>query len=242
VWIGFRLALLAPALALSVFAQEAPAPTARPTPPPTPTPVPGDIHVVVTVTGADGRKGPSSSAVAWIPGSPMPAGPKAKKTMTSKDKRFDPRVVAVATGGTIDFPNVDKIYHNVFSPSDRNKFDLGLYRNGASRSMTFENPGLVKIYCNIHPQMAAYLMVVDGGAHAVTGPDGVAVLRGLRPGRYTVKVWDEKGGERSETADVASGRVTMLPVSLDATSWRDLPHKNKHGKDYPPPDDDENRY
>ena len=145
-------------------------------------------------------------------------------------------------GSTVEFPNLDPIFHNVFSLSEKAKFDLGLYKNGASKPMTFEKPGLVRIYCNIHPQMAAYLMVVDGEIFGVGGADGVVVLSGVPPGRHPVKVWDEKGGESTTTVEVISGQTTPLAIVLEGSSWRDVAHKNKYGKKYPPPDDDENRY
>ena len=71
---------------------------------------------------------------------------------------------------TVDFPNVDPIYHNVFSVSGGNRFDLGLYRSGSSKSQKFDETGLVRVYCNIHPQMVGFVMVVDSDFAAVTGP------------------------------------------------------------------------
>ncbi len=248
---AFRLASFGAALALVVAAGFLPAvqsppvpaatPTARPVPTATPTPLPGEIQVKVTVTAPDRKVVPGAMAVLWIPGSKAPKPP-ANLKIASKDKRFDPRITAVPQGATVDFPNYDKIFHNAFSLSEKAKFDLGLYRNGASKPVTFSQPGLVKVYCNIHPQMAALVLVVDGELYGLAGPDGTAVLQNLRPGRYAVKVWEERGGEWSGTADVASGKATTLTVALDGSTFKDAPHKNKYGKDYPPPDDDENRY
>lgn len=219
------------------------APTAppRPTPTATPTPVPGEIKVSVVVAGTDGKKLPGVGSVAWIPGS-KGVGPRPAPKLSSRNKRFDPRVLAVSKGSTVDFPNLDRIHHNVFSLSETAKFDLGLYKNGASKPWKFENPGVVRVYCNIHPQMAAFLMVVDGEVLGQTGLDGTVTLPPVPPGRYPVKVWDEKGGEWSGFADVQSAKTTTLAVALDASAWKEVPHKNKYGKDYPPPDDDENRY
>lgn len=196
----------------------------------------------VTLIGPDGKRAPAAGTVVWLPGVPggkaaSPAHPK----IASKAKRFDPRITVVPAGTAVDFPNLDNIFHNVFSLSEKNRFDLGLYRNGAFRSMTFDNPGLVRIYCNIHPQMAAYIMVVDG-PWAQTGPDGTATLEGVPAGKRTLRFWDEKGGERTETVDVVSGRPASVAIVLDGSAWREIPHKNKYGKEYPPPDDDENRY
>jgi plastocyanin len=216
---------------------------ARPTPAPTPTPVPGEVRVTVTVYGPDQKKSLGAGAVVWIPGA-KPVGPHAaaKPQLASQNKRFTPRVLAVPVGTTVDFPNLDRIHHNVFSLSEKAKFDLGLYKNGASKPWKFEQPGVVRIFCNIHPQMAAFVMVVDGEVYATAGPDGVAVLTNVPPGKKSVKVWDERGGEWSGTVDVAAGRSVPIAVTLDGSAFREAPHKNKYGKDYPPPDDDENRY
>lgn len=236
---AFALGAVAVAAAIG-FAQPAP-PATRP--PATPTPEPGRVRVTVTVLDPKSGRVPGANAIVWIPGSPAPGGPSpAPQKVASKDKRFSPRVTAVTAGSTVEFPNLDRIHHNVFSVSPAATFDLGLYKNGASRPMTFDNLGLVKIYCNIHPQMAAFVLVVDGKNHALAGADGVALLLGVPPGRRTVKVWDERGGEWATTVDVSPGATANVTAALDASGYRDLPHKNKYGKDYPPPDDDENRY
>ncbi len=222
----------------------APSPTPLPTatPRPTPTPIPtGTLRVKVLVTGSDGRTLPAPDAVVWLPGSRgrRPA-PQAK--MASRDKRFEPRVLAVPKGAAVSFPNFDKIFHNVFGLSEPGRFDLGLYRNGAARTTRFAEPGVVRVYCNIHPQMAAYVVVLDGDLFSQTGADGVAAIAAVPAGRHAVRAWDERGGEWSGTASVTAGGTTDVSVTLDATKWKATPHKNKHGKDYPPPDDDENRY
>lgn len=213
-------------------------------PTPTPTPVPGEIRVQVTLS-VGAKRAPGVGAVAWLPGSASPAGHAggpARPKIASKGKRFEPRIEAVPVGTAVEFPNLDKIYHNVFSLSEGAKFDLGLYRNGASKTWKFERPGLVRVYCNIHPQMAAYLLVIDGRNYGQAGADGVVTLSGVPPGRHAVKVWEEKGGDWTGTADVYPGKTALLSVLLDATGYKDQPHKNKYGKNYPPPDEDENRY
>lgn len=222
----------------------APTPTPRPTatPRPTPTPIPtGIVRVKVLVTGADGRTLPAGDAVAWLPGVRGRAPARAPK-MASRDKRFEPRVLAVPKGTAVTFPNFDTIFHNVFSLSEPGRFDLGLYRNGAARTTRFEEAGVVRVYCNIHPQMAAYVVVLDGNLYAQAEADGVATIGAVPIGRHALKVWDERGGEWSGTVAVAAGAIADVSVTLDATKWKETPHKNKHGKDYPPPDDDENRY
>jgi plastocyanin len=206
----------------------------------------GELRVAVSVVGADGRAAPAPNAVVWIadgaarPGAAAP--PSTRPRIASKNKRFDPRITAVRAGTTVEFPNLDGIFHNVFSLSPGATFDLGLYRNGATRSMTFDTPGLVRVYCNIHPQMAAYLLVLDGTIWARTGADGSAVLANVPAGRATVRAWDERGGEYRGTVDVAAGKPASLAIALDGSNFKETPHLNKHGRPYPPPDDDANRY
>ena len=204
----------------------------------------GQLRAVVTVTGADGRAVPAPQAVVWIPGLGNPAGSRARTplSMASKDKRFEPRVLAVPVGMPVTFPNMDKIFHNVFSLSDKNRFDLGLYRKGSSKSATFENPGVVRVYCNIHPQMAAFIVVVDGAHYSAADADGVALLGGVPAGRHPLRAWDEKGGEWNGSVEVLPGRVAEVSIVLDVRAWREQPHTNKYGRAYPPPGDDDNRY
>jgi plastocyanin len=204
----------------------------------------GDVRVTVSVVTPEKKTVPGAGAVVWVvnAAAAKQAAPAAKPKIASKSKRFDPHVAVVPAGGTVQFPNLDGIYHNVFSLSEKARFDLGLYRNGASRAMSFENPGVVKIYCNIHPQMAAVLLVIDGGIWAQAGEDGTAVLAHVPAGRTTVRAWDEKGGEFTAVVDVPETGTIPLAVSFDGSGWRETAHKNKYGKDYPPPDDDGNRY
>ncbi len=204
----------------------------------------GEIHVTISVLTSEKKTIPGAGAVVWVvdPAAAKEAAASAKPKIASKSKRFDPHVAVVPAGGTVQFPNLDGIYHNVFSLSEKARFDLGLYRNGASRTMTFENPGVVRIYCNIHPQMAAVLVVLDGAIWAQAGPEGTAVLANVPAGKATVRAWDEKGGDFTAVVDVPPSGAAPLAISLDGSAWRETGHKNKYGKDYPPPDDDGNRY
>ena len=213
--------------------------------PPSPTPQPaGQIRVRVTLVQGDGARRPAADAVAWLPGAPVAesAQPAGAPRIAQQHKAFEPHVEVVSAGSTVAFPNFDRIYHNVFSLSEIARFDLGLYRNGASRSVTFAKPGVIRIYCNIHPSMSAFLVVVEGKAYAKTGADGTALLPPVRPGTYRLSVWHERVGDLKTDVTVKPGVVTTVDVPLDASRWRPEAHKNKYGKDYPPPDDDQTRY
>ena len=192
----------------------------------------------------DGQELPdASNTVVWIEGA-HGARKAASGTMKSADKRFQPRVVVVPVRSAVEFPNADPIYHNVFSVSGANRFDLGLYRSGASKSRNFEEPGLVRVYCNIHPQMVGFVMVVDSDFAAVTAPDGAFRLDDVPPGTWTLKVWHEEGAEASQPVTVRAGADATATLRLDITGFKPAPHKNKYGKDYkpPPPDAEDERY
>jgi len=109
--------------------------------------------------------------------------------LAQKDQAFTPRVLAVAAGTTVDFPNQDPIYHNVFSVSPVKRFDLGKYPRGHSKRVTFGKPGLVQVYCDIHTQMAAFVLVLPH--HGFTRPDaeGRFQLPDVPAGRYLLRVW-----------------------------------------------------
>jgi plastocyanin len=182
-------------------------------------------------------------AVVFIPGlkttgqAPSPAA-----SVTSRDKRFDPRILAVPAGTKVTFPNVDSIYHNAFSLSPGNTFDMGLYRKGASRDAVLKNPGIVRVYCNIHPDMAASVVVVDGGAFSVVQADGSYRIEGIPPGRHEVHIWSDVAGEQVLSLVFEAGGTTSWSPELDATKYQRVAHTNKHGKAYPKAKNDADRY
>ena len=215
------------ALVLAFLGSAGPSPTAVPAGSGT---IAGRVSLV--------RKGivsEAANAVVWIEGLKGAAASRPLRAeMKSQGKKFVPRVVAVEKSAEVDFPNADAIYHNVFSVSPANRFDLGLYRSGGSKQKRFEEPGLVRVYCNIHPQMVGFVMVVDSDFAAVTGPDGSFRFDNVPAGAWTVKIWHEEGGETSAPVTVRPKAEAALALKLDATDFRREPHKNKYGKDYPP--------
>lgn len=119
--------------------------------------------------------------------------------LAQKDQAFLPRVVVIPVGGVVDFPNMDPIYHNVFSVSPIKRFDLGKYPRGESRSVRFPKAGLVNVYCDIHSDMAAFILVVPNRAFARPKADGSWELPEVPAGRYTLCWWhpDLTGGKRT---------------------------------------------
>ena len=229
--------------AVQVRAQSPFAPgAATRTPTATPSPVPpGEVEIeVVLLSGKKRLTGDDS--VAWVPKLTARGRAETHVKIAQKNKQFEPRIAVVSVGSQVDFPNFDRVFHNVFSLSTPQPFDLGLYRKGKSKSVRFDQPGLVQIYCNIHPHMVAYLMIVDSRRHGTADARGRIRLRKIPPGVTTIEGWNVRGGMWSREVRVRPGRRSDITVELDVSSWRQVPHLNKHGKEYPPPDDDDFRY
>jgi plastocyanin len=181
-------------------------------------------------------------SVIWIPGLNIAASSTPAYSVTSKDKRFEPRILAVPRGSKVTFPNLDSIYHNAFSLSPGNTFDMGLYRKGASRDIVLKNPGVVRVYCNIHPDMAASVVVMDGNAFSLVSSDGSYRIEGIPAGRHEVHIWSDVAGEQVVPLVLEAGRTTEWSPALDATTYRRVAHTNKHGKAYPKAKNDADRY
>ncbi len=165
-----------------------------------------------------------------VPG-PPPARALETQKLAQRDKQFTPHVVAVMKGAAVEFPNDDKMFHNVFSLSQAAKFDLGLYKSGTSKTVTFDRAGAVDIYCNIHPEMAATIKVVDGGWFAVTGADGSFRLDEVPPGTYPIVGWIARGTEYHGTVTVKEGQSAT--VQLEVTEAGGTPrHLRKDGTPY----------
>ena len=203
----------------------------------------GTVEGRVVLTDSGSARSDASGVVVWVEGlhSAPPAAGK-EPQMRSLHKKFVPRVVAVGTGEAVAFPNDDGIFHNVFSVSGDNHFDLGLYRRGKSKEKKFETPGLVRVYCNIHPQMIGYVRVVDSSFYAVTQEDGAFRFENVPEGAHTIKAWFDEAGEASAPVSVRPGARVSAGLTLDASGYKPQPHKNKYGQDYPPPPPDEDRY
>jgi plastocyanin len=157
------------------------------------------------------------------------AKPTEGAALRQTEKRFDPRLLVVTAGSKVDFPNDDLVFHNVFSLSKGNEFDLGLYRQGSSKTVKFSNPGVVDVFCNIHPEMIATVLVVQNDRYAVVDPDGHYSLS-VPPGKHTLAVyWSAGVLERKEIEVEAGGKTT---VDLTLTDSGRARHLNKYGQQY----------
>jgi len=163
--------------------------------------IPGlDVRGAATVGGKA-----IPDAVIWFDAPGASRAARQKVVLDQRNLTFTPHVLAVQVGTTVDFPNNDRVFHDVFSFRDSKRFSLGLYPVGAVKRVPFDKPGLSRIFCNIHPHMAAYVMVVDTPYFAVSGPDGTFALRDVPDGTYTYHAWRPGGEILSGTATVRGG-------------------------------------
>ena len=154
-------------------------------------------------------------------------------------KEFEPHVLVVPVGATVDFPNLDPFFHNVFSLFDGRRFDLGLYESGASRSVTFPRAGICYLFCNIHPNMSATVVVVDTPYYATTGRTGAFTITGVPPGRYRLSLWHDqfrpiRPADFPRDVVVGAG-LTLDPITLVQAHDPMTGHQNKFGHEYTPP-------
>jgi len=132
--------------------------------------------------------------------------------MVQRDQAFHPLVLPILVGTTVDFPNLDPVYHNVFSYSKARKFDLGRYPKGKSKSVTFDTPGLIKVFCEIHPSMRAHVLVLEQPYFAVTEPGGQFRIPDVPPGEYVLKVWQEQLPEIEMPVTVPAQESVVIDV------------------------------
>lgn len=153
-------------------------------------------------------------AVAYLQGA-IPGGAGGEPgSITQRDTTFVPPVLFVRPGASVAFPNEDPFFHNVFSYSSSARFDLGRYPQGRSKSVTFAEPGIVKIYCEVHDFMRAVVFVTENPYHTVVGEDGSFRMDGVPAGTYTLVVWHTDLGEVEQSVRVTDGGTAQVRVAL----------------------------
>ena len=158
-----------------------------------------DIHGIALV----GNR-PQANVVVWIDA--QSASPiESNAVLEQRNLDFYPRVLAVRVGSVVKFPNYDRVFHNVFSFHNGKKFDLGLYPTGTVRNVTFDRPGVSRLFCNIHPHMAAYVVAVDSSFIAISDADGRFTIPGVPSGTYTYQAWRAGGPPLKDSADMTPG-------------------------------------
>jgi len=160
--------------------------------------------------------------------------------LLQKDKQFHPHLLVVPTGASVEFPNADPFFHNVFSLFNGKRFDLGLYESGTSRSVRFDREGVSYIFCNIHPEMGAVVLALSTPYYAISNADGSIAIHGVPTGSYRLNVWSENAQlpagsdtqrivQVGDDAPVRLGEIAMQPTESPLGN-----HKNKFGEDYHP--------
>jgi plastocyanin len=155
---------------------------------------------------------------------------KGSATMKQEGKQFVPSVLVVQKGTNVSFPNLDAIFHNVFSVTPDHSFDLGSYQKGESKSVTMAKSGVVSVYCNMHPQMVGHVLVVPNGYFVRTGKDGFFKLQNVPAGRRRVVAWAPNSKPVVTEAEVSDAGVVTL--ELEVKKGRQAQHTKKDGLPY----------
>jgi hypothetical protein len=148
---------------------------------------------------------------------PLPAPPGPRPQIAQHGKAFVPDFLVVSAGTTVEFPNFDPFSHNVFSRSRAASFDLDRYGQNMSKAYTFENVGVVQLFCNIHPQMKAVLYVVPNRCWARADSQGRFLISDVPPGRYVLAGWNDRGGEQRQWVDVSPAGMQGAMLALSPT-------------------------
>jgi plastocyanin len=191
----------------------------------------GRVVGTVKVTEADG-KAATADVIVYITGFTEPPA-NTSVEVQQKNRRFTPDLVAVTVGDKVAFPNGDPFLHNVFSQSPPRKFDLGSFKKGESKDRQFTTAGVVEVFCNIHPEMAATILVLPNRRHTRTAPDGKFAIDGVPPGTWTVFAYTRRASKPvSAKVTVAAGADTTIDLAL--VRGADGAHANKFGEKYRP--------
>lgn len=148
-------------------------------------------------------------------GDSLPAGRPAMAVIDQRDLQFVPRVVTVTPGSTVDFPNSDPVMHNVFHPGEGDPaFDLGTYPQGEQRSFSFSTEGAYVIFCHVHPEMVAFVVVIASPYRAVTDADGRFRIDGVQPGRYRLRTWNRRLRTEDRVVIVPANGVARVEITM----------------------------
>ncbi|MCX5746100.1 MAG: hypothetical protein NT062_26785 [Proteobacteria bacterium] len=189
-------------------------------------PAGGTVAGVISVKG-----GIPKGVVVYLENVPgTPPTPK-NATIRQREKQFEPPLTIVVKGTTVDFPNEDKIFHNVFSVSRPARFDLGLYKSGTAKSVEMKRTGTVDVYCNIHPDMVAKVKVLDNAYYTITDAQGRFAIDGIPEGEYPIVAWLPSGDEAKGTVKVAGGVTAQVKLEV-AAATKPTSHTRKDGTPY----------
>ena len=173
----------------------------------------GTITGVVTSAKSD-LKEKQQKIVVWVEGIEPGELPAEKPVVSQSGLQFDPRVISVVAGQTVEFPNKDDVAHNVFSLSKAKQFKLGIYPKGQSREVKFEKPGVIDLFCSIHRHMHAVVVVTPSPHAAVSTVGSGFTIKDVPPGSYTLHYWNAKLGKHTQPLEATDGEVTNVTLKL----------------------------
>jgi len=214
----------------------------------------GGVAQVTTVRGHIAVVGTAKASHTALPGTvvwltPVPgaasdpplAAPSAPGNLrlVQKNKSFEPHILVVPAGSSVEFPNRDPFFHNVFSLFEGKRFDLGLYEAGTTRDVHFDKPGISYIFCNIHAEMSAVVIALDTPYYAISGPRGELSIANVPSGRYQLRVWSEVSlpdelKEMTREVTISGTSASLGTLQIAETQLAHV-HKNKYGRDYDRP-------
>jgi plastocyanin len=191
----------------------------------------GVVRGVVEVTR--GKDVPAGAIVVYVVGFTEPAA-STPVVVKQVNKKFIPDLIVATAGGTVSFPNGDPFLHNVFSPTSERVFDVGSYPQNETRTRKFPRPGVIDIFCNIHPEMSATLVVLPNTKFTLADATGTFEIKGLPAGTWTVFAYSRRAERPTSTKVVVADRATTEVKLLLNEVPRDFKHKNKYGEAYRP--------
>ncbi|NRB37583.1 MAG: hypothetical protein HRU20_03840 [Pseudomonadales bacterium] len=194
----------------------------------------GSLSGQITLSGKNNKTLNSANTVISL--EPLFNSKKSKPPARShkivmQGKSYNPALINIHINDTIAFKNRDTIKHNVFSPSGENSFDLGTYGFGKTNQVTFNQAGIAKVYCNIHPDMATFIAISKSGYSVIVDKKGLFSLNHLPSGEYQLTAWNIRG-QLSQKVLIKAGQATNMTLQLKTASYKKKQHKNKYGKNY----------
>jgi len=192
----------------------------------------GIVRGVISVTKGGKAKADRTGVIVYLEGVVgTPPTPKDHAIIRQREKQFVPPLTVVVKGTTVDFPNEDKIFHNVFSVSRPARFDLGLYKTGTPKSVEMKRAGVVDVYCNIHPDMIAKVKVLDNAYYTITGKTGEFRIENVPAGEYPIVAWLPTGDEVKGKVTVTAGGSSEIKLEVAEVAKKDT-HTRKDGTPY----------
>ncbi len=203
------------------------------------------VHFALTGRQKKSKLKDASEIVVWLTPSngsarPVASPPNHPYRLVQKNKSFVPHVLVVPAGSVVEFPNRDPFFHNVFSLFEGKRFDLGLYEAGSSRLVHFDRPGISYVFCNIHSEMSAVVVVTDSPHFGVSDRKGDVSIPDVPAGKYVLHIWSERANPAELQALTKAVTVSPVSSSLGTVQLREsahvqLAHTDKYGEAYQPP-------